>query len=147
MKTEQSILILISLAFLAVAIFTSYNTPMPKSDLSSIEYLADMENYKREVADRISVDNRRIAALDARFEIEKSEGRRDYEKIVSMLKGKINGVQTKLNKYKANGLDEWESFKKKIDHDLDELNQSFQELTVKKPTSHDNNLSPRVVKP
>src|SRR6478609_6209040 len=98
MKNERSILVFISISLLALAIFTSYNTPRVDRN-SETEYLIDIENYKREVADRISIDNRRMTELNARFEIKKSADRKNDEDELTMLKEKINVLKTTMYNY------------------------------------------------
>jgi len=127
MKTEKPILIVISLALLVFAIFMSYNTQFPKDDASGAGYLADMENYKTYITNKIATDNKRIAVFNARFETEKSESRKGDE--LSMLQRKINGMQTKLNNYDEDGFEAWKLFRKEFDHDLNELHQSLKTLT------------------
>ena len=134
MKNEKSILVLASLSLLAIAIFTSYNTP--QTNLSSeTEYLFDIDNYKREVADRIAIDKRRIKELSARFEIRRSEGGQDDEDELERLREKINEMKTTLNNYEGNGLEEWELFKEKFENDLSEQHESLINLIVKTSTS------------
>lgn len=150
MRTEKSILTLISLSFLAIAIFTSYNTPFPKTEDSvsmDTVYLADMENYKEQVANNLSASYRSMEEFNVRLEIEKNKNREDFRNTMAKIEQKNNELKMRLSEYKANGKNEGESFKKKFDHDLSELRQWFQNVTVKMSNSHDNNLSPRFVKP
>jgi len=134
MKAERSILVFTSLSLLALAIFTSYNTPVVDRSAET-EYLIDIENYKQGVAERISIDIRRIAELNTRFEIKKSVEKGEDEDGLIMLKEKIGEMQTALNNYEGNGLDEWELFKAKFDDDLNDLHESLINLIVKKSHS------------
>ena len=134
MKNERSILVLISLSLLALAIFTSYNTPQVNRG-SETEYLFDIDNYKREVADRISVDTRRMTELNGRFEIKESAGGKIDEDELRMLKEKIDRMQTAMNNYEENGLGEWEFFKENFENDLAEVHESLINLIVKTSSS------------
>jgi hypothetical protein len=134
MKKERSILVLISLSLLTLAIFTSYHTPQVDRS-SEREYLIDMETYKREVADRIARDDRRMKELTARFEINKSEDRRDDENELAMLKEKFNGMKTSMNNYEGDELEEWELFKEKFENDLTEQHESLINLIVETSNS------------
>ena len=130
MKNERSILVFISISLLALAIFTSYNTPRVDRN-SETEYLIDIENYKREVADRISIDNRRMTELNARFEIKKSADRKNDEDELTMLKEKINVLKTTMYNYQGNGFEEWELFKERFENDLTEVHESLIKLIIK----------------
>jgi hypothetical protein len=142
MKTERSILIFASLSILAIAIFTSYNTPQSADPGSETAYLIDIVIYKKEVADKILTDKRRMEALNARLEIEKSESRNDHEDDLAMLKAKINAMQTTMNNYEGNGPEEWELFREKFDRDLNELHESLINLMTKTSNSLHSDLSP-----
>jgi hypothetical protein len=140
MKNERSILVFSSMSLLALAIFTSYHTPQIDRS-SETEYLVEIENYKREVADRIAIDNRRITELDARFEIKKSEIEKDDEDELATLKEKINEMRITVNNYDASGLEEWELFKEKFESDLTELHESLINLIIKTSSSLNNDNS------
>jgi|GEM_PF-2445669 len=134
MKNERSILVLVSFSLLALAIFTSYNTPQVDRS-SETEYLFDIDNYRREVTDRISIDDRRIKELTARFEIKKSVDRKNDEEELAMLKEKFNGMETRLNNYEGNGWEEWELFKDKFENDLTKHHESLINLIIKTSSS------------
>jgi len=119
-----------SISLLALAIFSSYHTPAVESSAET-EYLIDIENYKRALADRISIDNRRMTELNARFEIRKSADGKDDEDELAKLKEKINALMTAMNNYEGNGLEEWELFKEKFENDLAELHESLINLIIK----------------
>jgi|SRR6478609_11941402 len=130
MKNERLILVFTSISLLALAIFTSYNTPQANGS-SKTEYLIDIENYKREVANRISIDSRRMTELDARFKIKESADGKDDEDELVMLKEKINALKTAMNNYEGNGLEEWELFKERFENDLTEVHESLIKLIIK----------------
>jgi len=134
MKNERSILVFTSISLLALAIFTSYHTPQVDYSLES-EYLIDIETYKRTVADRISVDTRRMTELNARFEVKESVDEKVDEDELALLKEKINSLKTVMNNYEGNGLEDWEFFKEKFENDLTELHESLINLIIKTPYS------------
>jgi len=146
MKNERSILVFASISLLALAIFTSYHTPSVDRSYET-EYLFDIVNYKREAADRISIDNRRMVELYARIENRKSVGRKDEEDEFVMLQEQINALKTKINNYEANGLEEWVLFKEKFENDLTELHESLINLIVKDSNNLNNNSIQSFVKP
>jgi hypothetical protein len=140
MKNERSILVFSSISLLALAIFTSYHTPQVERSYET-EYLVDIENYKREIVGRISMDNRRMTELIARFEIKASANEKDDEDELAMLKEGINGMKATMDNYEGNGKEEWELFKEKFESDLTELHESLVNLIIKTSSSLNNDNS------
>jgi hypothetical protein len=147
MKKEKPILFIISFSFLAVAIFASYNTPLKDIDNPDGEYLTDIENYKKKASDKIAVNYRNMTEFRARLVIEESKTREDFAYAISKYEQKTNELKIRLSEYRVSEKNEWESFKRKFDRDLNELHQWFAQLTIKMSNNHDNNLSPRFAKP
>ncbi len=72
-----------------------------------------------------------IAEFKARIANEKKENIVNYEKILVELEQKTSGMKKKLVEYKEKGIDKWDSFKLKFDHDMDELGKALKNFTVK----------------
>jgi chromosome segregation ATPase len=92
--------------------------------------LAEMEAYRKEVADKIAANNASIAAFNARVESEKSEAKADYRNKIAALEQKNTDMKKRLDDYKADGKDKWEIFKAEFGRDMDELGKAFKDLTV-----------------
>jgi len=146
MKTEKSILLLTSLSLLAFAIFTSYNTP-PVDRSFKIESQLEIENYKLEMADKISTDKRKMKELKSRYELEKGERRRADEDRLIALNTKFNELQTVLNNYEANDWEEWQLFKERFDGNFNDQHESLIQLIVKTSNGRENNSIQSLVKP
>lgn len=94
------------------------------------EYLADIEQYKRETADKIAANNQSIAEFNARMESEKAEVRADYQKKIASIVQKNSDMKKKMDEYKAEGKDQWEKFKSEFNRDMDELGKAFKNLAT-----------------
>lgn len=98
---------------------------------ANTEYLADVEKYRIETADKIAANDKSIAEFKARIEIEKSIAEADYERQIIELEQKNSDSKKKMDEYKAEGKEQWEAFKTELSHDMDELSKAFTDLTVK----------------
>ena len=128
---KKSILVLAASALITGAVITSCNTPAKKVenaqnevneaneklDQANEEYLADIESYRKETADKIAANDRSIAEFNARIRREKMDAKADYKK--------------KMDDYKAEGKENWEKFKAEFSHDMEEIGKAFKDLTVK----------------
>ncbi|MDZ4713927.1 MAG: hypothetical protein SH819_00520 [Cytophagales bacterium] len=142
---KSSILTLIASASLAMAILAGCNTPAENVsdaqkgvneanadlDKANKAYLADVESYRKEAAEKIATNDRSIAEFNLRIRQEKQEARIAYEKKISALEQKNSDMKKRLQDYKAQGLENWKAFKAEFARDLDELGQGFKDFTVK----------------
>jgi F0F1-type ATP synthase membrane subunit b/b' len=142
---KKSITTIIASAFVAGVLLTSCNTPAQKVenaednvaqahdelDNANAEYKADMENYRRETADKISINQRSIAEFNARIANEKKDAQAEYRKKVAALEQKNSDMKMKLDNYKAEGKENWKKFKIEFNRDMEELGIAFKDLTVK----------------
>lgn len=95
------------------------------------EYLADIEHYRTETAGKIAANNQSIIDFNLRIEKEKKEVRDDYKQKIAELELKNSDMKKKMDDYKAEGKDKWETFKIEFNHDMDELGTALQDLSVK----------------
>src|SRR6478736_4653267 len=142
---KKSILVFPAIALLAAATLTSCNSPSKKveeaqkdvneanKDLAKAneEYLADIESYRKETADKIAANERSIAEFNSRIKEQKREAAADYKLKITKLEQKNSDMKKHLDEYKAEGKENWEKFKTEFNHDMDELGKAFKDLTVK----------------
>lgn len=142
---KKSILTFAIATFLVGAMFTSCSTPAQKvadaqenvadakEDLAEAkdEYLEDVENYRRETAYRIEANNQSIAEFRVRVANEKKVAKADYEEKILKLEQKNTDIKKRLDDYKVEGKDSWQTFKLEFNRDMDELGQALKDLTVK----------------
>lgn len=126
-------------------LFTSCNTPSQKvenaeanveaaqKDLEKAqqEYLADVENYRRQTALKIQANNKSISDFNASVEAEKAEVKAAYKIKIAELEKKNNDLQLKLDGYKADSKDKWETFKMEFNRDMDQLGTALRDLTTR----------------
>lgn len=99
-------------------------------DVANREYLADMETFRLTTAERIAINEQRIAEFRIRIKTAKRETRVDYENKIALLEQKNNDMRKSMNDYKANGKDNWATFKVEFNHDMDELNTALTSLVT-----------------
>ena len=141
---KRSILNITASVFVACFALTSCGTPAEKlenaennateanKDLNEAheEYMASIETYRKETAEKCEANEKSIADFNARIENEKSEAKADYKKKVAELEQKNSDMKKKMADYKAAGKENWENFKTEFTHDMDELGKAFKSLAV-----------------
>jgi chromosome segregation ATPase len=141
---KKSIITSTALALFMVVGFTSCNTPTQRvenaqeevndaeADLKKAneEYLADVESYRKETAEKIASNNQSILDFNNKIQAKKAEARADYKKEILSLEQKNADMQRRMNDYKSDGKDDWKKFKTEFNHDMDELGKAFKALTV-----------------
>lgn len=139
---KKLILSLATYTFISGAILTSCTSSAEKleeakkdaveanSDLTKAneEYLTDIENYRKETADKIAANERSIAEFEARIATEKKEARAEYKEKIIKLEQKNSDARKKMDEYKAEGKESWEIFKAEFNHDMEELGKAFKDL-------------------
>ena len=94
------------------------------------EYLADVEKFRKEAAEKIALNNQSIAEFNLRIENEKAEAKAEYKKQIAAIEKKNTDLKKKMDDYKADGKDQWETFKSELNRDMAELGTAFKNLTV-----------------
>lgn len=90
-----------------------------------------VQQFKRESEAKISAYDRNIAELKVKIALEKKEDKALYEKNLAELEQRNKEMKRKLAEYKAEGKDDWNSFRYEFKRDMDELGQSLKDFTVK----------------
>ncbi len=139
-----SIVVLTVFALIASAYVTGCKTPAEKVgsaqtnvieankdlDVANKEYLADIEKYRKETADKIAANDKSITEFKARIDREKKTAKDEYSKKIMVLEQKNTDLKKKMDEYKSDGKEQWEAFKAEFSHDMDELGQAFKDLMV-----------------
>ncbi len=95
------------------------------------EYLADVENYRKEATGNIEANDRRIAELKTAIDDKNDDAREAYKKQIDDLEQKNRDMKKKIREYKADGKGRWEIFKSEFSHDMEALGQAFKDIAVK----------------
>ena len=142
---KKSIVILVAAIFITGTVITSCNSSAEKVeeaqenvaeanqdlDKANEEYLKDVATYRIQTAERVEANNKAISEFNEKAEHEKKEVREEYKKKIAELEQKNHAMKIKMDEYKAESKDNWETFKTEFNHDMDELGQAFKNLTVK----------------
>ncbi len=94
------------------------------------EYQREIENYRRETEEKTVANDRAIAELRAKIDKQKKEAREEYRKKIDELEQKNTEMKRKMSDYKADGKEGWERFKAEFNRDMEDLGNSFKNLTV-----------------
>ncbi len=94
------------------------------------EYLDEVEKYKAEVAERIAANKKAIADYNLTVQASKQKVNENQARQIADLEAKNDEMQRKLNEYKTEDQTKWQSFKEEFGRDMDQLGQSFKDLTV-----------------
>jgi hypothetical protein len=96
-----------------------------KNKIQSDEYKA----YRAEQEKKIAENKKTIADLRLKKDKVKKENLSEYETKIDKLEQKNNELNKKImSNYKDEGKEKWDSFKKKFNHDMDELGHSLKDL-------------------
>ncbi|MES2587329.1 MAG: hypothetical protein V4622_00030 [Bacteroidota bacterium] len=102
-----------------------------KLDEANQEYVAEIEEYRKETADRIEANNKSIAEFNARIDNEKMEAKADYRKRVLELEQKNSDLKKTMDDYKAQGKENWEEFKTEFSDDMNDLGEAIKNVFTK----------------
>ena len=142
---KKLIFTLTAIILLAGGIFTSCNTAAEKVDnaknkaieadenfnKANDEYLADIENFKKETAAKIEANNQMIADFTVKIEYAKKDAKAYYTEQIAVLEQKNIAMKQKLDDYEVNGKDNWETFKAEFSRDMNDLGVAFKNFTIK----------------
>ena len=144
LMNKKAILAVAAVAMVSGTVLTSCSTSSEKLedakenvvkankelDNANEEYLADVENYKKEITAKINGNKKSIAEFDERIAKEKKEVKADYKKKMAELRKQNSDLKKKMDDYKIEGKEKWESFKNEFNHDMDELGKAVKDLVV-----------------
>ena len=123
-------------------IFTSCCTPADKVnaskanvekaeldlELAKQDYNEEYNQFKLESEGKITANEKLIADLKAYSKNKKKETKDEYDRIVNDLEAKNQAMKDKMNGYKEDGNNKWESFKNEFNHDMSEIGKSLNDL-------------------
>lgn len=96
------------------------------------EYAADLAKYKQEADDKFNANMKSIEEFNMRIEHDKKEAKADYKKKIAELEQKNTDMKKKMDEYKAEGKEKWETFKTEFSNEMDSLGKSLKDLTAPK---------------
>ncbi|MBC7845136.1 MAG: hypothetical protein H7Y10_01430 [Flavobacterium sp.] len=109
------------------------NVQDAKDSLAVAKKEATAEEWKafKNSGDSIIIKNEeRISELKLKMKNTGKSIDAKYEKNIEVLEQKNKDLKVKMKTYKNNANEDWQSFKREFNHDMDELGQAFKDLTV-----------------
>lgn len=94
------------------------------------EFNEEYTKFQMESEERMIENDKQIAELKANKAKLKQEAKADYDKKIKDIEERNSALRIKMNEYKEEGNDKWESFKREFNHDMDELGKSLKDLTT-----------------
>ena len=142
---KNSILALAACTFIVGSFLTSCTSPAEKVEnaqtnvedakkdlsLANQEYLAEIENYRKEESGKILLNEQSIADFKVRVAKEKKEVKADYEKQIAELEQKNSDMKKRLDEYKAESKEQWATFKTEFGAEMNNLGKAFKDFTEK----------------
>lgn len=110
------------------------NVQQANSDLKAAqaEYDKEWQQFQKDAEFRIRTNENRINEFKAEIQTAKGKFRAKYEKEVVRLEERNIELRKKISEYKYEGKDDWEEFKKGINHDLDVVGTALNDFFSKK---------------
>ena len=90
--------------------------------------LDSVQDYKKHTEEKLLDNEKSLALYKGKIASEKIENRAKFQKEWAALAKRNEQMKQKLENYSEEKDGKWETFKKKFDHDMDELGKSFKEL-------------------
>ncbi|PJJ09292.1 hypothetical protein CLU83_2638 [Flavobacterium sp. 1] len=109
------------------------NVQEAKEDLAVAKRQAnadEWQNFKNEMNAVIEKNDARITALKKEIKKTGKAADAEYDKKVDALEEKNKELKLKMENYKNDADSDWQSFKREFNHDMDELGNAFNDLTV-----------------
>lgn len=144
MKTSNRIILILAVAIASV--FTSCKNSSEKvanaeNDVveaqeklkeAENDYLIDVEKYKEMTAAKIDANNKSIADFNERIAKDKKAVKAEYKEKIAQLESKNTDMKKKIDEYKLEGKEKWDTFKTDFDREMDELGKSINDVIAQK---------------
>lgn len=100
-------------------------------DKAKADYEEEYAKFKLESEQRISENDKNLADLKARSAEMKKDAKADYDKRVAELETRNENLKVKVRDYRddEHDHDKWEAFKREFNHDMEELGNSFRDMS------------------
>jgi len=90
-----------------------------------------IQQFRTETETKISNNEKSIAAFKVRIAKEKKVTKAKYEKELAQLEQKNSDMKMKMDAFKEDNREQWETFKTEFSRDMDGLGKAFKNFTVK----------------
>jgi len=105
-----------------------------KQDLKNTEaqYEKEWQQFKSDAESRISANEKRINELQKKLITASENFKAKFENKILTLEQKNIGLKKKLNEYKYEGKDKWETFKREFNNDVDSIGNAITDVFTNK---------------
>jgi phage host-nuclease inhibitor protein Gam len=93
-------------------------------------YKADIDNFKKDINQKISENEKTIAGYKDQMIRNKKDVQASYNEQIENLEKKNLALKKRMDEYKEDSKENWNSFKAEFNHDMDELGKSLKDFTV-----------------
>ena len=135
--------ILITLVVLTNAFFSSCSSSSTKVedakvnvekaeddlDQAKIDYNEEYAKFLKESDEKTAANDRSIALLKSQSMVMKSEAKAEYDRSIADLEKRNAALKLKVKENKNEDNTKWESFKREVNYDMEELGKAIQNLT------------------
>ncbi len=142
---KKTVLVLTIVGLTSVVTFTGCDSPAQKVenaqnnvteankslDKANADYQTDIDNYRKQTADKIAANNKSYADFKERMEKEKKNIKADNQKKLDAIEQKNSDLQKKMDDFKASTKENWEAFQSDFNRQMDGLAQDFKDLQSK----------------
>jgi hypothetical protein len=87
-----------------------------------------IQQFKKESQAIIILNDQKIAEFKAKISKQKKENREKYEKTLAELERKNAAMKQKLDNYKDEEINAWQSFKREVNYDMKELGDAINDI-------------------
>jgi signal transduction protein with GAF and PtsI domain len=144
MKTKKTVAAFILGVFSFVTIsITSCSTPEQKVekaednvanaqadlDKAQSDYEKDVRDFRTHTDESIAANEMSIAELNKQAENAKQSLKKQLKSEIAALERKNAEMRRRMDEYRADGNEKWQSFKREFNHDMDELGSALKDLT------------------
>jgi uncharacterized protein len=92
---------------------------------------SEYQKFRKEAEEKIAIHEKSIAEFKARIASDKKENQEKYEKRLAELEQQNSDMKKTLEDYKESGINKWDDFKTKFNHDMENLGNAFKAFTNK----------------
>ncbi len=141
---KKSIISVLTIGYIACSIMYACNSPAKKVEnakenlqeakqefnQAQEDSIADFENFKRESEQKINNNKVLIEEYKNRMITDKKSIKAKDQKIIDELEQKNLEMRKKVWEYKGDK-NNWETFKKEFNYDMDQLGKAIKDFTIK----------------
>ena len=92
--------------------------------------ITEYQKFRKEAEEKIFAHDKSIAEFKGRIASDERATRVDYEMKIAQLEKQNRDLKKMLDDYKEEGLEKWDAFKTKFNHNMDDLGKAFKAFTT-----------------